>query len=491
MQRFVSSSLLGRRGANAMASSSSSPYFSVPIALSGAHGQQIRGFAMFRQHTTVEKMRIRMMGSTAAFSAASRRWMSSSNEAVAAPSAASANGMLKRVSLLSANASTAACVRSFSNTSGRFDAATMDGAGTAAVYAPSATNKRVAAWLYMCALMVGTIIVVGGITRLTESGLSIVDWRPVTGTIPPITEADWEAEFAKYKNFPEYKQHPHMTIDDFKFIFFWEWFHRFLARGVGLAYALPLGYFIARGRFSNSARVRNYLGGLLLLFAAQGGMGWFMVKSGLRKELLDERKRATVSAYRLAAHLTLALLLFTGFIRVGSGLRHAKINFNGHAQLQMMARFMFGLTFFTAFSGAFVAGLRGGYLYNDGFPLMGGRVFPPWEELFLADLPAWRNFFENPVMAQTWHRMMAGTTTAATIFLNIVARRTPGPMPPQVRRALMMVYGAVALQVTLGMLTIITRMHLHMAATHQTGAVFLLAMVCRLCAILGSRGIIL
>eukprot|EP00744_Colponema_vietnamica_P026641 GILI01039594.1.p1 GENE.GILI01039594.1~~GILI01039594.1.p1 ORF type:complete len:466 (+),score=70.85 GILI01039594.1:67-1464(+) len=356
---------------------------------------------------------------------------------------------------------------------------------------PSPTNQTVAAWLYFCAAMVGLIIVVGGITRLTESGLSIVDWRPVTGAIPPRTQAEWETEFAKYKNFPEYKQKPDMTLSEFKQIFFWEWFHRFLARSVGLAYALPLAYFVVRGRLSKSATGKRSLVGFVLLFAAQGGMGWYMVKSGLKRELLDERKKATVSAYRLAIHLTLALILFTGFIRTGVGLRHFAINFQGHQALQNTARAVFCLTFVTAFSGAFVAGLDAGFLYNDGFPLMGGRVFPPLEELFEKDLPLYRNFFENPVMAQTFHRVMAGITSTATIGLAVVARRTPGPLPPQVKRALMMVYGAVALQATLGMLTIITRMHLHMAATHQSGAVFLLAMVCRLCAILGSRGIVL
>lgn len=366
----------------------------------------------------------------------------------------------------------------------------------------SPTNQKIAVWLYICALMVGTIIVVGGITRLTESGLSIVDWRPVTGTVPPLTEEDWEKEFAKYKNFPEYKQKPDMTLEDFKQIFFWEWFHRFLARSVGMAYAMPLIYFAARGRFAKSPALKRTLGGLLLLFAAQGGMGWFMVKSGLKKELLDERRKAAVSAYRLAAHLTLALILFTSFIRIGVGLRHFAIAFDGHKQLQAAARVLFVLTFCTAFSGAFVAGLRGGYLYNEGFPLMGGRVFPPMEELFLDDLPAWKNFFENPVMAQTWHRVMAGITTTATIGMNLVARRycyvvkgsntlIKTALPKEVRNAIWAVNAAVLLQITLGMLTIITRMHMHMAATHQTGAVFLLAMVVRLCAIIGTRGIVL
>ena len=239
-------------------------------------------------------------------------------------------------------------------------------------------NWAVSSWLFFTAGMVGGVVVVGGMTRLTESGLSIVDWRPVTGVIPPRTQNEWEEEFAKYQHSPEFKQKSHMTLDEFKTIFYWEWGHRVLARSLGIVYGVPMVYFLTRGYFKGHPMMKVGLAGLFALGGAQGAMGWYMVKSGLDPKLLDENKKATVSAYRLAAHLTLAFLLYASMARIAMGLRlPAAVNFPGKFAVQNMSRISTGVMFTTAISGAFVAGLDAGLLYSDGFPLMGGRVMPP------------------------------------------------------------------------------------------------------------------
>ena len=352
-------------------------------------------------------------------------------------------------------------------------------------------NWAVSSWLYFTGAMVGGVVVVGGMTRLTESGLSIVDWRPVTGVIPPRTDAEWEAEFGKYKHSPEFKQKSSMTLDEFKTIFFWEWGHRALARSLGIVYGVPMVYFLARGYFAGHPVLKLGLAGLFMLGGAQGALGWYMVKSGLDPKLLDEKKKATVSAYRLAAHLSLAFLLYSSMMRIGMGLRlPASPSFPGKFSVQSMSRISTGVMFTTAISGAFVAGLDAGMLYSDGFPLMGGRIAPPLEELTTID-PWYRNLFENPVAAQTWHRVMAGTTTCCILLTNVVARRPGASVPWAVKKALWVVNGALVLQVSLGVATIVTQVHIHTAASHQFGSMVLLTALIRLCAVLGSRGTIL
>jgi cytochrome c oxidase assembly protein subunit 15 len=332
---------------------------------------------------------------------------------------------------------------------------------------------------------------VGGITRLTESGLSIVDWRPVTGVIPPITEEEWLTEFEKYKNSPEFKQKSSMNLHQFKEIFFWEWFHRVLARSIGVVYGLPLLYYAARGTFKGRSLFLATLVGILGLGGCQGALGWYMVKSGLDPKLLDEKRKATVSAGRLAAHLTLAFIIYSSMLRIGLGLRYAPAQaFQGKVPVQLLARWCFAVMFSTAISGAFVAGLDAGLLYNDGFPLMGGRVIPPVEDL-LPLTPPWRNFFEHGPMAQLWHRFMAGTTTASILMLNVAARRHRATLPVAVSKALKGVNHALGLQVVLGIAALLSYVATPVAASHQAGSLLLLTMLIRLCAILGSKGLVL
>jgi len=346
-------------------------------------------------------------------------------------------------------------------------------------------NKTVARWLYATSAFVGGIVVVGGITRLTESGLSIVEWKPIRGVVPPITAADWDEEFTKYKQFPEFQQKPDMTLDEFKFIFFWEWFHRVLARSVGVVYGAPLVYFMARGYFKGNPKFLAKLFGCMLLGAGQGAMGWYMVKSGLKKELLDERKKATVSAYRLAAHLSLAFLIFSCVLRLGLSLKVRPV-YVPNPVLLHMARLTTGTMFVTAVSGAFVAGLDAGLLYCDTFPLMGEGVFPPAEDVTRLNPPI-RNLFENGTAAQLWHRVMAGTTTWFVLTLNWTARRHRATMPLQVRKALKGVNHALAFQVLLGFATLLTYVSTPVAALHQLNSMALLGMLIRLCASMTRR----
>ena len=365
---------------------------------------------------------------------------------------------------------------------------------SADVLAPNSTNISVSRWLFGCAGVVAGVVVVGGITRLTESGLSIVEWKPLAGVVPPLTEQAWLEEFERYKKFPGFQQRPDTTLSQFKYIFFWEWFHRFLARSLGVAFGIPAVYYASRGRFTGHQGFQASLVGLFCLGGCQGALGWYMVKSGLNKNLLDKRQKATVSAYRLASHLSLAFTIYVGMLTLAFSLRlpHYKLTFAKHLSsikmLRGVAHGATGLMFVTAISGAFVAGLDAGLLYNDTFPLMGTGVIPPIEDL-TALSPLWRNLFENHSMAQLWHRLMAGGTTCGIIALNVMARRSGVyPSVPLVARSLKLVNAALTIQVLLGMMTIMTYVHLHVAASHQAGSLVLLTSLVYLSCILSSRG---
>lgn len=272
-------------------------------------------------------------------------------------------------------------------------------------------------------------------------------------------------------------------------IFFWEWAHRVLARSIGLVYGVPLVYFWSRGVFGRQTLLKASLVGLLAMGGGQGAMGWYMVKSGLDPKIVEEKRKATVSAFRLAAHLTLAFLIYAGMMRISFGLGHPVCQgFRGKVPVQLVARASFSLMFVTAISGAFVAGHDAGLLYNDGFPFMAGGVFPPRDHLAVFE-PWWRNLFENPCAAQLWHRLMAGTTTTSIVVLNVVARSAA--CPENIRRAVMAVNGALVLQVSLGIFALLSSVSIPIAAAHQAGSLLLLTKLIRLCAMLGSKGIVL
>ncbi|KAG0282563.1 Cytochrome c oxidase assembly protein cox15, partial [Linnemannia gamsii] len=282
-------------------------------------------------------------------------------------------------------------------------------------------------WMMTISAMTFGIVVVGGMTRLTESGLSIVEWNLIKGMKPPRSQAEWEEEFNKYKQFPEYKILNHgMTLEEFKRIFYYEWSHRMLGRAIGAAFILPGLYFASRGMLSKAIARRSWIIGGLIGF--QGALGWYMVKSGLDEQLMNTPGATPrVSQYRLAAHLGSAFLIYAGAFMTGlKVLTDYKISKGAYESLAstinnpILKRFkgaahgIVALVFFTAISGAFVAGLDAGLIYNE-FPLMGGRLMPPVGELFDdkflhdGDHPTaglWRNMFDNQVTVQFNHRVL-------------------------------------------------------------------------------------
>lgn len=317
-------------------------------------------------------------------------------------------------------------------------------------------------WLLSCCVVLLALVMVGGATRLTESGLSIVDWKPVTGVMPPIGESAWQAEFARYQSSPQYTaMNQGMALSDFKIIFWFEFIHRLLARLLGLWFALPLLYFWLRGAIPR--RLRWPLLGLLALGGAQGYLGWFMVQSGL----VDIPR---VSPYRLAAHLSLALIVYALMFHIALGLLLSRTKPKTKQLARIWpGRLLLTLVAVTIVFGAFVAGLRAGLMYNT-FPLMGGRWLPPD---LLALQPLWRNFLENPVAVQFVHRMLGVTTLTVTLWawwrMRAVAQDRA---QVRSRHALALM---TALQVTLGICTLLWVVPVWLGTLHQGGAVLLLS----------------
>ena len=317
-------------------------------------------------------------------------------------------------------------------------------------------RPAVAAWLFASAFMVAAMIVIGGITRLTESGLSMVEWRPLVGWIPPLGEAEWLRVFEMYKATPEYTaENSWMTLDDFKTIFFWEYVHRVWGRLIGLVFAVPFAFFLLTGRIERGLTPR-----LVVLFALgglQGAIGWWMVTSGL----VDEPR---VSPYRLAVHLSMAflilgLLLWTALAlvqRPAGGTRGQRIG-AGHVLAAISI---------TVVLGAFVAGTDAGYAYNT-FPLMGGQFVP--EGYWDPDL-GWRSLVEHVPAVQFHHRWIAVLTAVLTL---VFVFRNSGRVEDAARPALTLLGIAVAVQVALGISALLAVVPVWLGALHQAGAVVL------------------
>jgi cytochrome c oxidase assembly protein subunit 15 len=322
-------------------------------------------------------------------------------------------------------------------------------------------SRAIGRWLAVWAAMVALLVLIGGATRLTESGLSITEWQPVSGVIPPLNNARWTAEFEKYQRIPQYQLlNRDMTIGDFKTIFLWEYVHRLWARLLGVALALPLLWFAIKRRLPRALWPR--LVGLLVLLGLQGALGWWMVSSGLSV-------RTSVSQYRLAAHLVTALALYAFTVWTAAeliqprGIRAANADSALSSGLMTLAL----LVPFTAASGAFVAGLRAGKIYNT-FPLMGRGLVPPeYGQL----VPFWRNLFENPAAVQFNHRVLATATFALAMWIWYRARRSENL---RLVRAARLALGAALLQVTLGISALLTSVPVALGIAHQAGAVLLL-----------------
>jgi cytochrome c oxidase assembly protein subunit 15 len=319
-------------------------------------------------------------------------------------------------------------------------------------------------WLLAVAAMVWAMVALGGATRLTGSGLSIMEWAPIAGTLPPLSEAEWQRLFALYKTIPQYELvNAGFGLEGFKRIFWLEWAHRLWGRLIGLAYAMPLLWFWLRGRIPPGYGMP--LLGLLLLGGLQGAVGWFMVASGF------EASRTTVSPYRLVIHLGLALVLFAALVWTALGLlRPAPARALPEAGgLRLLVRLACGLLLLAMLAGGFVAGLRAGLDYNT-FPLMAGEWVPRdyWR---LA--PAWTNLTENIPAVQFNHRLLATLGGLAALAAGLAAqRRLPAGFA---RQACLALAALAALQYLLGVLTLVHVVPVGLGTLHQANAVGLLA----------------
>jgi cytochrome c oxidase assembly protein subunit 15 len=323
--------------------------------------------------------------------------------------------------------------------------------------------------------MVGGAVIIGGITRLTESGLSMTQWHLVKGMRPPRSQAEWETEFEKYKQFPEYQVvHQDLTLEGYKKIFYWEYFHRMWGRTTGLAVLVPAAFFWARGWLSPALKKRAGIYSALVVL--QGLYGWYMVKSGLasRPSRIQpgSQELPRISQYRLAGHLSLALLLYSSMLYTALGLLFPPTIAPAVAKVTRLRHVVHGAAatvFLTCVSGAFVAGLDAGLVYNS-FPRMAGQWIPD----DIASLsPAPVNICENPTTVQFNHRWL-GTATLA-YMMGVWALARGAPLPPRARMATNALAAVAFLQVGLGVATLLTFVPTSLASAHQTGAVSLLS----------------
>lgn len=317
----------------------------------------------------------------------------------------------------------------------------------------------VRAWLYIICLLILAMVVVGGATRLTDSGLSITEWRPIHGVIPPLSVADWQEEFEKYRQIPEYQQiNNGMSLDEFKFIYWWEWAHRFLGRFIGFAFALPLAFFWLRGMVED--RLKPRLLALLALGGLQGFVGWWMVTSGLVE-------RTDVSQYRLAVHLTLACIIFAYAMWVARGLAPHSAD-PPSQQLRRLGGLTVAFVLLQIFLGGLVAGLDAGLAFND-WPTMDGAIIPGG--LFVQH-PVWGNFFENPKTVQFVHRMSGYLLLAFVLAQWVITMRSIA-RPQHEKRALLL-FMLVIIQAAIGIATLMLQVPLGWALLHQGFAVIVL-----------------
>lgn len=336
--------------------------------------------------------------------------------------------------------------------------------------APKGARGGIRIWLMIIFALVALMILVGGLTRLTDSGLSITEWKPVTGAIPPLSPADWASEFAKYQASPEFQlQNSLMTVDEFKSIYWWEWGHRQLGRFVGLVWGLGFLFFWLSKRIPAGWTPR--LVGLGVLGGVQGAIGWWMVSSGLTGRVVD------VASYRLAIHLGLAFVILglsAWYIfllsRKESEIMAARRG--REAKLVSISTGLMHLAFLQILLGALVAGIDAGRGYID-WPLMGGQVIP---DAMFDYIPWWSNFFENPALVQFIHRLVG---YLVLIFAIVVWRRSRSSGNRKTQAAFNMMLAMVLLQVILGISTVMLAAQMHVALTHQFGAILLWVIILR------------
>ena len=338
--------------------------------------------------------------------------------------------------------------------------------GLAETRSPDSRLKPVRVWLFAIAGLVFAMVVVGGATRLTGSGLSITEWQPILGVVPPISEAAWQDAFEKYRQIPEYSQiNPGMSLEGFKAIYWWEWMHRLLGRLIGFVFFIPFAVFLARGSVPRTAIPR--IAALFALGAAQGALGWFMVKSGLAD-------RVDVSQYRLAAHLALAVAI-AGYafwlalsIREPEQTERKELAQTSPLPVKLGAAFLAGLVYLQIIGGGFVAGLKAGHASNT-WPLMGGEIIPPGLD---ALSPWYVNLFENPLTAQFAHRALAYAIAILAAAFAVYVWRAARAL----RLPILATIAAVLIQTALGIATIVYGVPVAIALAHQANAILILAL---------------
>jgi cytochrome c oxidase assembly protein subunit 15 len=324
-------------------------------------------------------------------------------------------------------------------------------------------NKHIAIWLLVCCATIFAMIVLGGVTRLTGSGLSMVQWEPIMGVLPPLNQSEWEETFRLYQQFPEYKlKNFAMSLGEFKSIFWFEYSHRLLGRSIGIIFLLPFLFFLVKGKINGALTPK--LIAMFVLGGLQGLMGWYMVKSGLVND-------THVSQYRLTSHLALAVIIYAYMLWVALDLLFPGVADAPDKDRLRLGRFSIIISiiiFITLLSGGFVAGTRAGFAFNT-FPLMDGRLIPAG--LFELS-PLWRNFFENIVTVQFDHRLLATVLfLAIPTFCWLAIKSKP---EPRLRTGVYLLLAALALQLTLGISTLLLVVPVVLAAAHQAGAVLLL-----------------
>ena len=339
-----------------------------------------------------------------------------------------------------------------------FDASTASGTDLSKI---ERDRRAIRLWLYAAAALIFALVVVGGATRLTESGLSITEWKPIHGVIPPLSAAEWQEEFTLYQRIPQYLQiNAGMTLDGFKTIYWWEWTHRILARTVGVVFAVPLVFFWLTGRIEPFLKPR--LLGILALGGLQGAIGWWMVASGLSE-------RTEVSQYRLATHLTMACIIFAATIWVARGLARKRNEAPPSRGSVYVGGLIVVLALLQIYMGGLVAGLRAGTTFNT-WPMMDGALVPNG---LLIMQPAWRNFFENVMTVQFMHRIGA-YTLFGVVALHGVASHLQAPGTRHARRAGVL-WLLVTAQAAVGITTLLLAVPIGWGLLHQAGGVIVLA----------------
>jgi heme a synthase len=346
---------------------------------------------------------------------------------------------------------------------------------SAALYGPRACDKRsmmaaqlsdqhsraIRLWLYAVAALVLAMVLVGGATRLTESGLSITEWQPVMGTLPPLDDAQWQTEFEKYQAIPQYRElNRGMSLDAFKTIYWWEWTHRLLGRTIGVVFLLPFLWFLWRGWIAPGLRARLWV--IFGLGALQGAVGWWMVASGLAD-------RVEVSQYRLATHLVLACFIYVALLWTAQRWDDRAFS-PAPGRVRAGAAGLLILVLAQIYLGALVAGLRAGHIYNT-WPLIDGAFVPAASRLFF-DAPLWRNFFENALTVQFDHRMLAYAILLVALIhaFDVASTLKKGPVVV----GAVVLAAAVALQALLGIFALIMVVPIELALMHQTMAMLVL-----------------